>query len=609
MRQLKTTMMDNWRVLGSILLVIFAVESGVMVLISMLPTLSWVAEGGIDALVLAFVGAPLIWRVIALPLARGIDAERYRAEARVATILQTAVDGIITTNAHGIVTDFNAGAERIFGYGVHEVVGRSIGILLPEWARASHANHVAKFAAAPDGSQTMGEGEQFQGRRRDGELFPVDISIAKLGAGDAAPQVVVGDVTRFRQIIVNLVGNAVKFTARGEVFVEVDAGPRDGRTLELRLLVSDTGIGIPAERQDRLFQSFSQVDASTTRHFGGTGLGLAISKRLAEMMGGTMWVESTVGLGSAFRFVVTVTEGETSPRRLSPTSHETLRNRHVLVVDDNATNRDILRRPLENWGATVAVSPSGPQALERTGSRERFDLVLLNYHMPAMDGLEVARRFRAALGDVVPPMIMLSSLGDRGPVFDEAKLAAVLTEPVKPAALIRTIDLALGGARIVESTIKPLALDPDLARKCPLRILLAEDTVVNQKGGGPDPRSDGIPRGCGGRRPRGTRGRRCPGLRPHPDGRANAGDGRSRSHPAHPRASAPRRFAFVDRGNDSKRDGQRSTGGLGCGDGRLRRQARAGGRAAERRDPGRCRAGLNGDVPQVSTPDEGMTLY
>ncbi len=298
---------------------------------------------------------------------------------------------------------------------------------------------------------------------------------------DSVPHVVVGDVTRIRQIIVNLVGNAVKFTQEGEVFVEAEAGARVNGKMELRILVRDTGIGIPASKRDRLFQSFSQVDASTTRQFGGTGLGLIISKRLAEMMGGTMWVESEDGKGTTFFFTAIVEEGETGPHHLRSVSHVSLHNRRVLVVDDNATNRDILRRQLERWGTTVSLAVSGDEALQVAARGERFDLAVLDYHMPVMDGRELAPRLRAALGAGAPPMIMLSSLGDRGVDLEGVGFAAVLVKPVKPAALIRTIDQVLGGARVSDVTVRPLLLDPDLAKKYPLRILIAEDNPVNQK--------------------------------------------------------------------------------------------------------------------------------
>ena len=298
---------------------------------------------------------------------------------------------------------------------------------------------------------------------------------------DTVPQVVVGDVTRLRQVMVNLIGNAVKFTEEGEVFLEADSVTRVGDALQLRVLVRDTGIGIPPDKRDRLFQVFSQIDASTTRHYGGTGLGLAISKRIAEMMGGTMWVESEVGSGSTFGFTVLVGEAEQTPAQLLPVPHEPLDGRTVLVVDDNATNRDILRRQLERQGATVVLAASGAEALHRAGLGTRFDLAVLDYHMPGMDGVELAPQLRAVLGAGAPPMIMLSSLGDRGLGFDTSAFAAVLAKPVKPATLFRAIDRVLCGARTVESVVRAPTLDPTLASRHPLRILLAEDNPVNQK--------------------------------------------------------------------------------------------------------------------------------
>jgi CheY-like chemotaxis protein/nitrogen-specific signal transduction histidine kinase len=298
---------------------------------------------------------------------------------------------------------------------------------------------------------------------------------------DSVPRVIIGDVTRLRQVIVNLVGNAVKFTQAGEVFVEAKVGVRIDGKLALTILVRDTGIGIPADKRDRLFRSFSQVDTSTTRQFGGTGLGLAISKRLAEMMGGTMWVESEAGRGSSFFVTAIVEEGETGLRHVRPAAPEGLRGRLVLVVDDNATNREILRHQLERWGAIVSLASSGQEALDAAERGGRFDLAVLDYHMPLMNGVELAPKLRAALGAGTPPMIMLSSLGDRGPDFAGAGFAAVLMKPVKPAALLLTIDQVLGGARAAESVERALVLDPDLAKKYPLRILLAEDNPVNQK--------------------------------------------------------------------------------------------------------------------------------
>jgi signal transduction histidine kinase/CheY-like chemotaxis protein len=214
---------------------------------------------------------------------------------------------------------------------------------------------------------------------------------------DGVPAVVVGDVTRLRQVMVNLLGNAVKFTTRGEVVLTVASGPGsvtgpDGR-VELALSVRDTGIGIPPERIDRLFRSFSQVDASTTRTYGGTGLGLAISRRLTEAMGGTLEVSSQPGVGTTFtvRMPVVVSTEQVDEVRSAPAE---LPGRTALVVDDNATNRRIVRRQLEGWGMTVVDHAEPAAALAQVDAGAAYDVVLLDMHMPVMDGLELATALR-----------------------------------------------------------------------------------------------------------------------------------------------------------------------------------------------------------------------
>ena len=303
--------------------------------------------------------------------------------------------------------------------------------------------------------------------------------------GDAVPHIVIADDTRLRQIIVNLLSNAVKFTAAGEVVLQVESqglGPRAGiDEFELRISVRDTGIGIPAEKIDRLFQSFSQVDSSTTRHYGGTGLGLAISKRLVELMGGELQVESVEGKGSTFKFAIRVTQGTTEPRFRRAPALDVLRGRQILVVDDNATNRDILRRQVERATAVVTLAGSGKEALGLIGFGTRFDLMILDYHMPEMDGRELALRIRDQLGAATPPMVMLSSLGDRGSDLVDAGFAVVLSKPVRPAELLIALERALGGVKQKAApgeTVK--VLDTELAKKYPLRVLIAEDNPVNQ---------------------------------------------------------------------------------------------------------------------------------
>ena len=301
-----------------------------------------------------------------------------------------------------------------------------------------------------------------------------------------APDIIVGDVTRLRQVVVNLVGNAIKFTERGEVCVEVlctDKRPaqRPGQPVNLQVSVRDTGIGIPADRMDRLFKSFSQVDSSTTRHYGGTGLGLAISKRLSELMGGGITVESTLGQGSTFRFSIATTVG---PRQGAPASAmlRTIAQLHVLVVDDNATNRRILTAQLANWGMTSVAAESGAAALELIGRGESFGLAILDGCMPGMDGPQLLAELRQRGSQV--PAVLLTSVGDQE-MRRRAQphgLAGYLTKPVKQSLLFDAITRAAGyrGEQLQRST-SPAAIDPELARNVPLTLLLAEDNVINQK--------------------------------------------------------------------------------------------------------------------------------
>jgi PAS domain S-box-containing protein len=300
--------------------------------------------------------------------------------------------------------------------------------------------------------------------------------------GADVPSSLVGDITRLRQILVNLLSNAVKFTAAGEVEVTVDSERTASGTYRLHACVRDTGIGIPADRLDRLFQSFSQVDASTTRHYGGTGLGLAISRRLAELMGGTMWVESAQGVGSAFHFTVTAAPGTAHSRVFLRCAPPELAGRRLLAVDDNETNRKLLVLQGQSWGMTVRVASSGPEALEIL-RRETFDVALLDMQMPGMDGHTLAREIRTLPHGASLPLVVLTSLGRRNEDLDaNPGFAAFLTKPVKASQLSEVLIGVLSG-QAGRRTAAPARwhVDPPLAQRLPLRILLAEDNLVNQK--------------------------------------------------------------------------------------------------------------------------------
>lgn len=298
------------------------------------------------------------------------------------------------------------------------------------------------------------------------------------------PQHLMGDVSRLRQVLVNLVNNAIKFTPHGEVIVSVQVEPQIvSEHITLQVAVKDTGIGIPADRLHRLFQPFSQVDASTTRQFGGTGLGLAISKRLCELMGGTLWVESHEGQGSTFYFTLRASLDPQPPQpAASPPTHS-LQGRRLLVVDDNATNRQILQLQLQGWGIGVVTVDSGLAALAALET-QRFDLAILDMQMPGMDGLALAETLRQRFNERSLPLVMLTSLGWQHSIAHRGLFAAYLTKPVKQGQLMEALATALAEQPEtvrVSPRPRPVPRDADLGGRRPQRILLAEDNVVNQK--------------------------------------------------------------------------------------------------------------------------------
>ena len=319
------------------------------------------------------------------------------------------------------------------------------------------------------------------------------------------PEALLGDVTRLRQIMINLLGNSIKFTEKGEVLLSVTSralSAADGEQYaqgagepwyEFHFVIQDTGIGIPADRMDRLFQSFSQVDASTARRFGGTGLGLAISKRLCELMGGTMWAESTgiSGQGTQFHFTI---QAQSAPSTEHTYLHETqseLTGKRVLIVDDNATNRRILTLQTQSWGMVPRDTESAKQALEWLRQGEDFAVLLLDMEMPEMDGLALAaeiRNLKGAQNQAELPLVMLSSLSDRGAVrhIDDitSQFSGFLAKPIKPSQLFNVlIEIFSDGTAQTQqraSDAKSL-FNREMAQQLPLRILLAEDNAINQK--------------------------------------------------------------------------------------------------------------------------------
>ena len=300
------------------------------------------------------------------------------------------------------------------------------------------------------------------------------------------PDAIVGDPGRLRQIILNLVGNAIKFTEQGEVVLSVQLLTHVQGEAQLQFTVKDTGIGIAPEKQSAIFEAFQQADGSMTRRYGGTGLGLTISSRLVELMGGRIWVQSELGAGSQFHFTANFKVQKSAVRTVVPRDPETLRDMRVLVVDDNATNRQILVKMLEGWRMVPAVADSGAKAMvtltEAKGIGRTFPLILLDAQMPEMDGFALAEYIKRHPSFRAATIMMLSSAGQRGDAMRcrELGVAAYLTKPIRQSELMDAILTALGTrARTQE---KPALVTRHTLRESQnrLKVLLAEDNAVNQ---------------------------------------------------------------------------------------------------------------------------------